>query len=81
MNWTKLKVFADNNWNVANVMFSFWNKIENIVWWYGVKPQTNKHNIVRKEKMPVASIFPFLHNVFKWPLIWDGEKSGEFGEC
>ena len=48
--WSKLKGFADNKSNMAQVIAILFDRVE---------------NIVGKEKMLVTSIFSFSHNVFK----------------
>ena len=52
---TKLKAFADDKINVAEVMISVCDRVE---------------NIVGKGENAVTSIFSFSHNVFKKLLSW-----------
>ena len=51
---TKLKAFADDKSNVAKMMISLFDRVE---------------NFVEKEKMLINIIFSFFLNVFKMPLI------------
>ena len=50
LDWSKLKVFADNKIKVLKMMIFVFDRVE---------------NTVGKEKMLVTSIFSFSHNVFK----------------
>ena len=62
---TKLKAFADDKINLAQMMISVIPIVENMVG--------------KGAKMLVTSIFSFSHNVFKRILSWGCSKSGLCG--
>ena len=65
LDWSKLKALADDMLNVTEILKFDLERVE---------------NIVGKEKMLVASIFSFPHNVFKWHLFQGRKMSGFCGK-